>query len=128
MPTAPVVVEAPTPEASFFDEDILLLTGSIFLALVVGGSFFLAVKALEALKVSVPQETVVEVGNQLVSVMQKTMAGLKTQVDSTPSPIDDVFYSVGKVGTDFLIAEIQRRSLTQEHQAALTALGEGKNS
>jgi hypothetical protein len=122
------VVEAPAPEVSYLDEGTLLIAGSILLTVVVGGSFFLAIKSLEALKVSVPQQTITEVGTQLVSVMAKTMAGVKTQVEATPSPIDDAFYAVAKIPVDFLITEIQRRTLTEEQRASIVSVVQRKDT
>jgi hypothetical protein len=108
--------ETPAPEASepegpasYIDSNVLLIAGTVVLVTVVGAAFFLALEALKALKVSVPQETIDSIGTQLVNVMKQTMAGAKTRVDSTESPLDDIAYNIGKAGTDYLIAEIERR-------------------
>ena len=121
--TAPVV-EAPAPEASapassFFDESTMLIASSILLAIIVGGAFFLAIKSLEALKVSVPQETITAIGTQLISIMTSQMASAKKRAEETDTPMDDLLLAIARVPNDYLIAEIQKRVLTDEHRANL---------
>jgi hypothetical protein len=122
------VVEAPAPEDEFIDSGTLLIAGSIFVAVVVGGAFFLAIQALDALKVSVPQQTITEVGTQIVNVIQKTMSAARTQSDASPSPIDNLFVAAAQIPADYLIAEIQRRALTPEQRAIITAVVQRKDS
>jgi hypothetical protein len=119
-------VEAPAPEVSpFFDESTILIAGSILLTVIVGGAFILIYKALDALKVSVPQQTISDVSTQMIKIIQNVMDGAKAKVEASPTPVDDALYNVGKIGTDFLIEEIKRRALTSEHQSKLIALGQG---
>lgn len=116
------VVAAPAPEASLFDENTMLIAGSILLVVIVGGAFFLAIKALEALRVSVPQEAITAFGTQLISLMTSTMATAKTHAEETDTPIDDLLVAIAKVPSDFLVAEIKRRALTDEHRASLSVV------
>jgi hypothetical protein len=126
-----IPVEVPAPEAeapaptSFIDAGVLAIAGGIVVAAVLGGAFVLAFIALDALKVSVPQSTTNAIAQQLVEVMTKTMDAAKTQVEASPSPMDDAFYAVAKIPVEFLIGEIKRRSLSEENKADLNVLGEG---
>jgi hypothetical protein len=105
-----VVVTAPSPEGSSISEDVLLIAGSILVVIIVSGAFLLAMRALEVLKVSVPQEVLQEMGKAIVMTMEKTMAGVQTSVNESPSPIDDAAYSVAKVPLLMMMHEIKRRT------------------
>lgn len=115
-------MEAPAPERSIFDEGSMLIAGSILLTIIVGGAFFLAIKALEALKVSVPQETITAIGTQLIAIMTTGMATAKTKAEESATPIDDLLVAIARVPNDFLIAEIQKRVLSDEHRSSLSAV------
>lgn len=102
---------SPTLESStpLIDNDALLLISALLITTIVGGAFFLAVKSLEALKISVPQETIAAIGTQIISIMRTSMDAMKTRVEDSPNPIDNVIYAAAEIPLDTLIAEIQRR-------------------
>ncbi|MGJ3241174.1 MAG: hypothetical protein ACFE0Q_20860 [Anaerolineae bacterium] len=95
-------------------DETLLIGASLALIIVVGGSFVLALRALDALKISVPQETTDHIAQQIVTTMRETMDAIGKQVQSTPSPIDDAIYSAGRIPIEALINELANRSLSPD--------------
>ncbi|PSN79609.1 hypothetical protein C8B47_10755 [filamentous cyanobacterium CCP4] len=95
-------------------DGILVIIGSVLLVIVVGGSFFLGIKALDALKISVPPEIVDKIAQQTVAIMKETMDTIGKQVLATPTPMDDAAYAIGKIPFEKLIEEINKRTLSPE--------------
>lgn len=126
MPAIPVLPETPLDQQPN-DEitDTLLVIGSVGLIVIIGGSFALALYALDALKLSVPQAVIDTIGKQLVDTMKQAMDAVGKQVEGTPTPIDNIAFDIAKLPIEALISEISRRSADPDTPDALTALGSG---
>ena len=66
---APVVAADDEQAEPLFSYDVLVMAGAALLAVGFCGVFLLILKSLEALKVSVPQESLTLFGNQLIELM-----------------------------------------------------------
>jgi hypothetical protein len=108
---APVAV-APAADgvSELLSPELMVITGSIVLAIGLGGAFYVLLKALDALKVSVPQEVMTVYGNQIAGLIHETRQFVGKKVSETASPVDDMVWSIANVPLDVLEKEIQRRS------------------
>ena len=109
-PAPTIPVDSPASDFDF----ILTITGSISLIIVIGGCLLLALRGLDAAKVSVPQEIVDKIATQVVTVMTTTMQEIGKQVQASPSPIDDAIWAVGRIPVETLIEELSKRTLTPD--------------
>jgi type II secretory pathway pseudopilin PulG len=102
-PAADGVSELLSPE-------LMVIVGAIVLAIVLSGAFYVVLRAMDALKVSVPQEVTTAFGNQLIELINQSRQYVHTKAKETTTPIDDAFAALADIPLDALENEIRRRS------------------
>jgi hypothetical protein len=108
----PPVVDAPADGADipYLSPDVAVIAGTIIVVLALCGVFVVVFKALDAVKLSVPQETTAAIGTQIVDGVTKIMDKLSSQVKETTSPVDDMALAVANVPIKYMLEEIKRRT------------------
>ncbi|MEL7434956.1 MAG: hypothetical protein AAFN11_13510 [Chloroflexota bacterium] len=124
-PTNPTTPEpVPTPDNSL--DGVLLIIGTVFLVLVVAGSFMVTMTALDALKISVPPETTAHIADQLADVVQKTMDTIGEKVQTTITPVDDAAYAIGRIGSEKAVSILRQWADDPEAMREMTAIVQAK--
>jgi hypothetical protein len=108
---APVAV-APAADgvSELLSPELMVIVGAIVLAIVLSGAFYVVLRAMDALKVSVPQEVTTAFGNQLIELINQSRQYVHTKAKETTTPIDDAFAALADIPLDALENEIRRRS------------------
>lgn len=133
VPTQEVVevvpdVVAPVATSPMISPDVMAIAGSLILILGLGFVFVLLSKAMDALKVSVPQEAYDLFATRLIEVFKQARDSVGEQVRATPSPIDDMALAIADVPIDFIVKELHKRianpdvGISTEAAASIAAL------
>lgn len=105
---APAPVEDATPD--WLTPEVLTLVGGLLFAIGLGCSFYVILKALEALKVSVPQEVITTFGNQLIETINQTRQTAKIKAQETDTPIDDLFVYALDIPAEVIVKIIEKKT------------------
>lgn len=104
------VEEAPATEVSqWVSPEVMAIAGSIILIVFLLGAFVLLFKALDALKISVPAETINLFSEKLVELVNTTRESVREKVEETTSPIDNMVFAIADVPLEHLLKEVERR-------------------